>query len=86
MTDPVAVGEAVDLGEPPAVPEPAGSEGDDELVFADEADQMATRLDLARAYLDMGDPDGARTILEEVASGGNADQQEEAKSLLDRLG
>ena len=47
---------------------------------------MATRLDLARAYLDMGDRDGARAILEEVAQGGNAEQQQEAKTLLDGLG
>jgi pilus assembly protein FimV len=63
-----------------------GSESDDELVFAEEGDRMATRLDLARAYLDMGDRDGARAILEEVAQGGNAEQQQEAKTLLDGLG
>ena len=64
----------------------SGSESDDELVFAEEGDRMATRLDLARAYLDMGDRDGARAILEEVAQGGNAEQQQEAKTLLDGLG
>jgi len=54
--------------------------------LAEEGDRMATRLDLARAYLDMGDQDGARAILEEVAQGGNAEQQQEAKTLLDGLG
>ena len=28
--------------------------------------EVGTKLDLARAYMDMGDPDGARNILEEV--------------------
>jgi pilus assembly protein FimV len=58
----------------------------DEIVFAADADQVATRLDLARAYLDMGDAEGARRILEQVAETGNEDQRSEAQSLLDRLG
>jgi Tfp pilus assembly protein FimV len=32
----------------------------EELMIADDADQMATKLDLARAYIDMGDSEGAR--------------------------
>lgn len=58
---------------------------DGELLIADEADQMATKLDLARAYLDMGDSEGARGILEEVASGGATDLQKEARDLLERI-
>ena len=60
---------------------------DDELgdlgVFGDDA--VATKLDLARAYMDMGDPDGARSMLEEVIGEGNAAQQDEARKLLDSL-
>jgi pilus assembly protein FimV len=37
---------------------------------------------LARAYLDMGDPDGARAMLEEVLGEGNPDQQDEARRLI----
>jgi pilus assembly protein FimV len=48
--------------------------------------EVGTKLDLARAYIDMGDPDGARTILEEVVDEGNDDQQEEARQLLQELG
>ena len=33
--------------------------------------EVGTKLDLARAYMDMGDPDGARNILEEVLSEGS---------------
>ncbi|MEM1113112.1 MAG: FimV/HubP family polar landmark protein [Pseudomonadota bacterium] len=58
----------------------------EELVIADEGNEMSTKLDLARAYLDMGDGDGARQILEEVMAAGSAEQQQEAQSLLDRIG
>lgn len=33
------------------------------------ADEIGTKLDLARTYIDMGDPDGARSILDEVLEG-----------------
>jgi pilus assembly protein FimV len=45
-------------------------------------DTISTRLDLARAYLDMGDPEGARSMLDEVLAEGNAAQKEEARKLL----
>lgn len=44
--------------------------------------EVGTKLDLARAYLDMGDPDGARSILEEVLKEGHADQRQEAQRML----
>ncbi|MEM7081298.1 MAG: FimV/HubP family polar landmark protein [Pseudomonadota bacterium] len=47
--------------------------------------EVGTKLDLARAYLDMGDPDGARGILEEVIQEGNDNQQADAQALLDGL-
>jgi len=50
-----------------------------------EMDTVATKLDLARAYIDMGDAEGARRILDDVASEGDADQQQEAKALLGRI-
>jgi pilus assembly protein FimV len=68
-------------------------EGEDEdeddsedLVFAEGGNEMSTKMDLARAYLDMGDEDGARLILEEVILEGSADQQDEARGLLERIG
>lgn len=47
-----------------------------------DADEVNTKLDLARAYLDMGDHEGARDILEEVVAGGNAGQKQEAEELM----
>lgn len=48
--------------------------------------EVGTKLDLARAYIDMGDPDGARSILEEVLSEGDSTQRDEAQSLIDAIG
>jgi pilus assembly protein FimV len=47
--------------------------------------EVGTKLDLARAYMDMGDPDGARSILEEVLGEGNSGQRAEAQRLLDSI-
>ncbi|GGA52184.1 FimV/HubP family polar landmark protein [Dyella nitratireducens] len=48
-------------------------------------DPVDTKLDLARAYLDMGDPDGARAMLEEVMHEGSQMQKEVAKQLLEKI-
>ena len=60
------------------------SDHDDEFLTG--ADALGTKIDLARAYVDMGDPDGARGMLEEVLSAGDSAQQEEARRLLAELG
>ncbi len=43
------------------------------------------KFDLARAYQDMGDKDGAREILSEVLREGDAAQKAEAQKLLDSI-
>ncbi len=45
-------------------------------------DEVATKLDLARAYLEMGDKEGAREILQEVLNEGNDKQQGDARSMM----
>jgi pilus assembly protein FimV len=52
----------------------------------EEGDEVATKLDLARAYLDMGDQEGAQSLLEEVLQEGNDGQKSEAGELLRRAG
>jgi pilus assembly protein FimV len=47
--------------------------------------EVGTKLDLARAYMDMGDPEGARSILSEVLSEGSLSQKQEARRLIDAL-
>lgn len=64
--------------------------GDDEAQRAAdiamlEADETATKLDLARAYIDMGDISGAQDILTEVMNEGTALDKQQAKELLDRI-
>lgn len=58
---------------------------EDDFDFLSGTDEAATKLDLARAYIEMGDSDGARDILEEVALEGNEDQKAEAQDLLKNL-
>jgi pilus assembly protein FimV len=58
----------------------------DDFDFLDGTDEASTKLDLARAYIDMGDVDGAKDILEEVAKEGSEAQKTEANDLLGSLG
>ncbi|MES9833173.1 MAG: FimV/HubP family polar landmark protein [Candidatus Thiodiazotropha sp. DIVDIV] len=51
----------------------------------DSTDEITTKLDLARAYIDMGDNEGAKSILEEVVGEGSEPQQKEAQDLLTSL-
>ncbi|MEX0622891.1 MAG: FimV/HubP family polar landmark protein, partial [Saccharospirillum sp.] len=58
---------------------------DDEFDFLSGNDEASTKLDLARAYIEMDDKDGARDILEEVAHEGTDEQKHQAKELMDQL-
>lgn len=65
--------------------------GDDELgdeldddAFGD-VDEIGTKLDLAKAYVDMGDGDGAKSILDEVMEEGDDAQKKQAEELLAQL-
>lgn len=58
---------------------------DDDLDFLSGTDESETKLDLARAYIDMDDKDGAREILNEVIEEGNDGQRQEASKLMDSL-
>lgn len=61
------------------------SSGTEESIYGLETDPVDSKLDLARAYLDMGDEEGARLVLTEVIREGNLTQQAEARELLLRL-
>ncbi len=58
---------------------------DDEFDFLAGTDECATKLDLARAYVDMEDIDGAKELLQEVVQEGTDAQKQEAKDLMDKL-
>lgn len=51
----------------------------------DSSDEVTTKLDLARAYIDMGDPEGARSILNEVMEEGSDAQKREADTIISQL-
>ena len=75
-------------GKPDSKPAPAARFGgaQDEADFLDtDSSDPEIQLDLARAYISMGDKEAARVILEEVASNGNEEQQAEAQKMLDLM-
>ncbi len=63
--------------------------GDGALVFdrssASTVDEIQTKIDLAEAYIDMGDTDGAKSILDEVVDQGSEEQKSHAQGLLEKL-
>ncbi|AJE15661.1 FimV/HubP family polar landmark protein [Stutzerimonas balearica] len=71
---------------PAAAEEPIAAASDEEdFDFFADTDEATTKLDLARAYIDMGDAEGARDILDEVLAEGNSAQQQEAREMLAKL-
>jgi pilus assembly protein FimV len=50
-----------------------------------ESPEVDTKLDLVTAYIDMGDSEGARELLDEVLKEGGSQQRERAQKLLDSL-
>lgn len=50
-----------------------------------DSDDIANKLDLARAFIDMGDEDGARDIITEVLEAGSEEQKAAAQALMEQL-
>jgi pilus assembly protein FimV len=61
------------------------SEEEDAQVLDEESADPEIQLDLARAYISMGDREAARVILEEVIANGSEEQQAEANKMKDLL-
>jgi pilus assembly protein FimV len=70
-------------------PSSAKSSSDDEIDFGvsdlTDMDEFETKIDLAKAYIDMGDADAAKSIAQEVLEKGNPEQKQAAQALLDEL-
>jgi len=76
----------LDLDEPPAPTAAAAAPSEPAPQLDDAASQdVETKLELAQAYEEMGDKEGARELLQEVLGEGNAAQKEAARSKLERL-
>jgi len=58
----------------------------EDLDLFEPGQEIATQLELAQAYVDMGDTEGAREILDHVVETGDATQRDTARQLLERLG
>ena len=72
--------------EPSFTAEDAALGGDEpEFDFLSGTNEVATKLDLAQAYIDMGDADGAKDILSEVLTEGDEGQRSEAKEMLGKI-
>ncbi len=54
----------------------------DAKVLDEESSDPEIQLDLARAYISMGDKEAARVILEEVGNNGNEEQRKEATKMM----
>lgn len=69
-------------------PEPAVAAPVEAMISEDDPRflEVATKLDLAKAYEEMGDLEGARELLREVAREGGASQREAAGLILARIG
>ena len=76
------IGDPVALDEDPTA-EVEGSGGN--VIDGATMTEVGTKLDLARAYIDMGDLDGASSILKEVLEEAGEEQRQEAQQLLDDL-
>ncbi len=76
--------DTLDLGSLEDLTDDAGSDFDDDNPFAD-LDEVGTKLDLARAYVEMGDSEGAQSIIDEVMEEGNDEQKQQAQELLKQL-
>ncbi len=57
----------------------------EDLMLPDDIDEVGTKLDLAKAFIDMGDAEGARSSLEEVLTEGTVEQKAEATELLQQI-
>jgi pilus assembly protein FimV len=85
----------LDVGAPPSTSASEGTFVQTQRIMAEDIplpdlepatmSEVGTKLDLARAYMDMGDPEGARSILSEVLSEGSVSQKQEARRLMDTL-
>ena len=72
--------------QPDSAQPPSPQKGPEEVeVEPVTASEVRTKLDLARQFLDMGDPDSARHMLAEVLEEGDALQQQEAQRLVDSM-
>jgi pilus assembly protein FimV len=78
-------GISLDIGEQSSSAAEPVAEEEEITLSGTESSDVDTKLDLVTAYMDMGDTEGARELLEEVLQEGGPQQRERAQKLLDSL-
>ena len=58
---------------------------DPDATVIDDADEIGTMMDLAKAYIDIGDKDSASNALDEIVKSGSPEQVTEAETLLRKI-
>ncbi|HMU67095.1 MAG TPA: FimV/HubP family polar landmark protein, partial [Cellvibrionaceae bacterium] len=61
------------------------SDDDSDLGALCDGDELDTKLDLLRAFVDMGDEDSAKHTLEEILEEGTEEQRKQARALMERI-
>jgi len=76
-----------DFDDAPVASESESLVSDDDLMVSDltDMDEFETKIDLAKAYIDMGDEDSAKDIAQEVLDKGSDAQKTEAQAIIDKL-
>jgi pilus assembly protein FimV len=64
---------------------PRYDDATDARVLDENSSDPEIKLDLARAYISMGDKEAARVILDEVLNTGSEQQRSEAQTMMDEL-
>lgn len=70
----------------PATAKESGDEHKITVAAASQEDPLSTKLDLAQVYLDMGDEEGAKEVLQELLAEADGSLRDEALGMLARLG
>ena len=84
--EPAETGAEPEGADDTAQPGPKSPAAEDDAGLLDEdSSDPEIQLDLARAYISMGDKEAARVILEEVVNNGTEEQQVEARKMLEVL-
>jgi pilus assembly protein FimV len=67
--------------------EPFVNEQDNlEMIDVDADDGLGAKLDLVHAYIEIGEKESAKQLLDEILIKGSAEQVAEVKTILDTLG
>ena len=82
--DPILTEPVVDAS--PEIPQSVVPSAEAPVVDTVHWEEVNTKLDLAKAYEEMGDLEGARELLDEVVGEGPADLVEQARAILGRIG